>query len=97
MPMEAPNIAKAVFDALGAKTYVINAQPDGTNITNAGSNGISGTAEICGENGMDVGFAYDGDAVRPLSLRRREGNVITGDHISPHLRKIYERARQAAD
>ena len=75
------NIAKAVFDALGAKTYVINAQPDGTNITNhAGSTHIGGLQKYVVENGMDVGFAYDGDADRCLCVDEK-GNVITGDHI----------------
>ena len=75
------NIAKAVFDALGAKTYVINAQPDGTNINNnAGSTHIGGLQKYVVENGMDVGFAYDGDADRCLCVDEK-GNVITGDHI----------------
>lgn len=75
------NIAKAVFDALGAKTYVINAQPDGTNINNnAGSTHIEGLQKYVVENGMDVGFAYDGDADRCLCVDEK-GNVITGDHI----------------
>ena len=75
------NIAKAVFDALGAKTYVINAQPDGTNINNnAGSTHIEGLQKYVVENGMKVGFAYDGDADRCLCVDEK-GNVITGDHI----------------
>ena len=75
------NIAKAVFDALGAKTYVINAKPDGTNINNnAGSTHIGGLQKYVVENGMDVGFAYDGDADRCLCVDEK-GNVITGDHI----------------
>ena len=75
------NIAKAVFDALGAKTYVINAQPDGTNINNnAGSTHIGRLQKYVVENGMDVGFAYDGDADRCLCVDEK-GNVITGDHI----------------
>ena len=75
------NIAMAVFDALGAKTYVINAQPDGTNINNnAGSTHIGGLQKYVVENGMDVGFAYDGDADRCLCVDEK-GNVITGDHI----------------
>ena len=75
------NIAKAVFDALGAKTYVINAQPDGTNINNnAGSTHIEGLQKYVVENGMNVGFAYDGDADRCLCVDEK-GNVITGDHI----------------
>ena len=57
------NVAKAVFDALGAKTYVINADPNGTNINNnAGSTHIEGLQKFVVENGLDVGFAYDGDA-----------------------------------
>lgn len=75
------NIAKSVFDALGAKTYVINASPDGTNINmNAGSTHIEGLCKYVVENGLDVGFAYDGDADRCLCVDEK-GNVISGDHI----------------
>ena len=75
------NIAKNVFDALGAKTYVINADPDGYNInTNAGSTHIEVLQKFVVENGLDVGFAYDGDADRCLCVDEK-GNVITGDHI----------------
>ena len=75
------NIAKNVFDALGAKTYVINADPDGYNInTNAGSTHIENLQKFVVENGLDVGFAYDGDADRCLAVDEH-GNVVTGDHI----------------
>jgi len=75
------NIAKSVFDALGAKTYVINAQPDGTNINeNAGSTHIENLQKFVLENGLDVGFAYDGDADRCLCVDEK-GNVVNGDHI----------------
>ena len=75
------NIAKSVFDALGAKTYVINAEPDGTNInTNAGSTHIEVLQKFVQENGLDVGFAYDGDADRCLCVDEN-GEVISGDHI----------------
>ncbi|MBR1765219.1 MAG: phosphoglucosamine mutase [Ruminococcus sp.] len=75
------NIAKAVFDALGAQTYVINADPNGLNINmNAGSTHIEGLCKYVVENGMDVGFAYDGDADRCLCVDEK-GNVISGDHI----------------
>lgn len=75
------NIAKTVFDALGAKTYVINAQPDGTNINNnAGSTHIEGLQKYVVENGLDVGFAYDGDADRCLCVDEK-GNVVDGDAI----------------
>jgi len=75
------NIAKNVFDALGAKTYVINADPDGYNInTNAGSTHIEVLQRYVIENGLDVGFAYDGDADRCLCVDEK-GNIVTGDHI----------------
>ena len=75
------NIAKSVFDALGAKTYVINAEPNGTNINlNAGSTHIEGLQKFVVENGLDVGFAYDGDADRCLCVDEK-GQVISGDHI----------------
>ena len=75
------NVAKAVFDALGAKTLVINAEPNGTNINNnAGSTHIGGLQKFVIENQCDVGFAYDGDADRCLCVDEK-GNVITGDHI----------------
>lgn len=75
------NVAKAVFDALGAKTYVINADPDGYNINeNAGSTHIDVLRRFVLDNGLDVGFAYDGDADRCLCVDEK-GNIITGDHI----------------
>ena len=75
------NIAKSVFDALEADTYVINAQPSGTNINNnAGSTHIEGLQKFVVEKGLDIGFAYDGDADRCLCVDEK-GNVITGDHI----------------
>ena len=75
------NIAKNVFDALGAKTYVINADPDGYNINaNAGSTHIEVLQKYVVENGLDIGFAYDGDADRCLCVDEK-GNIITGDHI----------------
>ena len=75
------NIAKSVFDALGAKTYVINADPNGYNINeNAGSTHIEQIQKFVVENGLDVGFAYDGDADRCLCVDEK-GNILTGDHI----------------
>lgn len=74
-------IAKAVFDALGAETHVINANPNGVNINeNAGSTHIEVLQKYVVENGLDVGFAYDGDADRCLCVDEK-GNIITGDHI----------------
>ena len=75
------SIAKAVFDALGATTCVINAEPNGLNINrDAGSTHIEGLQKLVVEKGLDVGFAYDGDADRCLCVDEK-GNVITGDHI----------------
>ena len=74
-------IAKSIFDALGAKTYVINNEPDGTNInTNCGSTHIEGLRELVVREGLDVGFAYDGDADRCLCVDEK-GNVVDGDLI----------------
>lgn len=74
-------IAKAVFDALGAKTYVINAEPDGTNInTNCGSTHIEVLQKYVLDHGLDVGFAYDGDADRCLAVAE-DGRIIDGDLI----------------
>ncbi|MBR0374247.1 MAG: phosphoglucosamine mutase, partial [Mogibacterium sp.] len=75
------SIAKSVFDALGAKTFVMNNTPDGYNInTNCGSTHIEHLQKFVVENRLDVGFAYDGDADRCLCVDEK-GNVVTGDHI----------------
>ena len=74
-------IAKSVFDALGAKTYVINNEPDGTNInTNCGSTHIEVLQKFVKEKQLDVGFAYDGDADRCIAVDEN-GEVVDGDRI----------------
>ena len=74
-------IAKNVFDALGAKTYVINNEPNGINInTNCGSTHIEGLQNYVVEKGLDVGFAFDGDADRCLCVDEK-GNLVDGDKI----------------
>ena len=74
-------IAKSVFDALGAETYVINNNPNGSNINdNAGSTHIEVLRKFVVENNMDVGFAYDGDADRCIAVDEK-GNVVDGDKI----------------
>lgn len=74
-------IAKSVFDALEAKTFVMNDAPDGYNInTGCGSTHIEPLQKFVVDNGLDVGFAYDGDADRCLAVDEK-GNVVTGDHI----------------
>lgn len=77
----ASSIAKSVFDALGAKTYVINSEPDGTNINrNCGSTHIEVLQKYVKENNLDVGFAYDGDADRCLAVDEN-GTIVDGDLI----------------
>lgn len=74
-------IAKSVFDALGAQTYVIGASPDGTNINDGyGSTHIEALQAFVRENHLDVGFAFDGDADRCIAVDEK-GNVVNGDHI----------------
>ena len=75
------NIAKTVFDALGAKTYVTGVEPDGTNINRGvGSTHIENLQKFVLENGLDIGFAYDGDADRCLCVDEK-GNLVDGDQI----------------
>jgi len=77
----ASTIAKSVFDALGAKTYVINNEPNGTNInTNCGSTHIEHLQRYVVENRLDAGFAYDGDADRCLAVDEN-GKLVDGDLI----------------
>lgn len=74
-------IAKSVFDALGAKTYVINNEPDGTNINmGCGSTHMEGLQKLVKEKKLDVGFAFDGDADRCLCVDEN-GDIIDGDLI----------------
>ena len=77
----ASSVAKSVFDALGADTYVINDKPDGLNINRGcGSTHIGELQKFVKEKGLDVGFAYDGDADRCLAVDEN-GNVVDGDLI----------------
>lgn len=74
-------MAKSIFDALGADTYVMNNTPDGLNINlNAGSTHIEYLQKFVLDNGLDVGFAFDGDADRCLAVDEK-GNVVDGDAI----------------
>ena len=75
------NIARTVFDALGAKTYVMGIEPNGFNINQGvGSTHIEALQKMVVEKGLDIGFAYDGDADRCLCVDEK-GNVVSGDHI----------------
>ena len=73
-------IANSVFDALGAKTYIINADPDGLNINfRAGSTNIDALQKFVKYNNLDIGFAFDGDADRCIAVDEK-GEVVNGDH-----------------
>ena len=75
------SMAKSVFDALGADTYVINNVPNGTNINrDCGSTHIEGLQKYVVDNGLDVGFAFDGDADRCLAVDEK-GELVDGDKI----------------
>jgi phosphoglucosamine mutase len=88
----ASTVAKGVFDALGAKTYVFNCEPDGTNINrDCGSTHIEHLQKFVVENHLDVGFAYDGDADRCLAVDEK-GNIIDGDLIM-YLCAVYMKQR----
>ena len=87
-------IARSVFDALGAMTYVMGDEPDGFNINNGvGSTHIEALQRFVVEKGLDVGFAYDGDADRCLAVDEK-GQIITGDHIlyicGRHMKELGE-------
>ena len=77
----ASSVARPVFDALGAETHVINNAPNGLNINvDSGSTHIDQLQRFVVQNGLDVGFAYDGDADRCLAVDER-GHVVDGDLI----------------
>lgn len=74
-------MAKSVFDALGADTYVIGNRPDGLNINvDCGSTHIENLRKFVMENKLDIGFAFDGDADRCIAVDEK-GNVVHGDYI----------------
>ena len=74
-------MAKSIFDALGADTYTLADRPDGLNVNvNCGSTHMENLQKLVKENHLDVGFAFDGDADRCLAVDEK-GNIINGDHI----------------
>ena len=86
-------IAKSVFEALGAETYVINNTPNGLNINdNCGSTHIEHLQEYVKANQMDIGFAFDGDADRCLAVDEK-GNLVDGDGIL-YLYGVYMKERE---
>ena len=90
------NIARTVFEALGAKTYLLGVEPDGLNINDGvGSTHIEKLQQLVLEKCLDAGFAYDGDADRCLCIDEK-GNIITGDHIL-YILGLYMRERGHLD
>ncbi len=84
-------IAKSVFDALGAKTHIIGAEPDGVNINSGvGSTHIDLLCRFVKEKHCDVGFAFDGDADRCIAVDE-SGRVINGDHIIYILARMLQK------
>ncbi len=74
-------IARSVFDALGAKTFCIGDEPNGTNVNDGvGSTHIERLVQLVKNNSLDIGFAFDGDADRCICVDER-GEIITGDEI----------------
>ncbi len=75
------NIAKSVFEALGATVYQIGAEPNGLNINYmVGSTHIDAIRDFVREKRLDIGFSFDGDADRCLCVDEK-GNVVDGDKI----------------
>ncbi|MBQ3075784.1 MAG: phosphoglucosamine mutase, partial [Clostridia bacterium] len=74
-------IARSVFNALGAQTYVIGDTPDGLNVNeNCGSTHIENLCELVRQQHLDLGFAFDGDCDRCIAVDEN-GNVVDGDKI----------------
>lgn len=89
-------IAKSVFEALGAGTYVIGCSPDGTNVNGGvGSTHIDALQRLVVENSLDIGFAFDGDADRCIAVDSR-GEAVTGDEIMYILAGYFKRRGELA-
>lgn len=87
-------IAKSVFEALGAETFLLGAEPNGTNINlDLGSTHPEKLQQFVLENQLDVGFAYDGDGDRCICVDET-GQLVTGDHILYILAGELKRQRQ---
>ncbi len=90
------NMARTIFEALGAKTYLLGVEPDGLNINaGVGSTHIERLQAMVREKGLHVGFAYDGDADRCLCVDET-GALISGDHIL-YLLGLYMRDKGMLD
>lgn len=74
-------LAESVFKALGAEVHVIGNAPDGENINlDCGSTHIENVQKLVVEKGLDVGFAFDGDADRCIAVDEL-GQIVDGDRI----------------
>lgn len=92
----ASSIAKSVFDALGAKTFVIGNEPNGVNINlDCGSTHIHNLQKFVVDNQLDIGFAFDGDADRCIAVDEF-GNEINGDHIMYVCGKYLKKSNRLA-
>ena len=75
------SIAKSVFEALGAVTYVVGDTPNGININEGcGSTHIENLCKLVREQHLDIGFAFDGDADRCIAVDEK-GNEVDGDKM----------------
>ena len=84
-------LAKNIFDTLGAKTFVLGDRPDGFNINEGcGSTHPEALQKLVRDEGLDIGFAFDGDADRCLAVDN-EGNLLSGDHIMYFCGKYLKR------
>ena len=84
--------AVRAFRELEAEVYIINDNPDGTNINEkCGSTHPEELMDYVVRKGCDVGFAFDGDADRCLAVDEK-GNLVNGDFIlalcGKHLKEI---------
>ena len=90
-------IARSVFEALGAKVYCMGIEPDGVNINmGVGSTHPEVLAELVKEKGLDMGFAFDGDADRCIAVDEK-GNIVNGDHIMYILAKGLKKRGELAN
>jgi phosphoglucosamine mutase len=74
-------IAPDLFAGLGAEVTVLFAEPDGTNINrDCGSTHPGTLAARVRDDGLDIGFAFDGDADRLIAVDEG-GGLVDGDGV----------------
>jgi len=73
--------APELFFRMGADCRVLHNAPDGVNINaDCGSTHIESLRDYVVANGLEAGFAFDGDADRILAIDEK-GNLVDGDRI----------------